>query len=55
MRRIMKDYVIPALDGGTGATVSASIRNTLDNELKLSAASMPTPGTEADPTDTPRR
>jgi CubicO group peptidase (beta-lactamase class C family) len=55
MRRIMKDYVIPALDGGTGATVSASIRNTLDNELKLSAASMPIPGTEADPTDTPRR
>ena len=55
MRRIMKDYVIPALDGGTGAPVSASIRNTLDNELKLSAASMPTPGTEADPTDTPRR
>ena len=58
MRRIMKDYVIPALDGGTGggtgAPVSASIRNTLDNELKLSAASMPTPGTEADPTDTPR-
>jgi hypothetical protein len=54
MRRIMKDYVIPALDGGTGATVSASARNTLDNELKLSAASMPTPGTEADPTDTPR-
>ena len=52
MRQIMKDHVLPALDGGPAAPGSTEALRT---ELRLAAQSKPAPGTEADPTDTPRR
>jgi CubicO group peptidase (beta-lactamase class C family) len=53
-RQMMREYILPALGGKGEAAAPEAIRKALLDELRLAAESKPEPGTEADPTDTPR-
>ncbi|GAB3626969.1 6-aminohexanoate hydrolase [Pandoraea terrae] len=53
-RKMVNDYILPALDNKRHAKPSAASRTALRQELELAAQSRGVPGTSADPTDTPR-
>lgn len=53
-RRMVADYIIPALQNKRHAQPSAERSAALHRELELSSQSQGVPGTSADPTDAPR-
>jgi CubicO group peptidase (beta-lactamase class C family) len=53
-RRMVNDYVIPALDNADHAKPSTARRAALRHELDLSAKTRGVPGTQVDPTDLPK-
>lgn len=54
IRRMVNDFVIPALDNQRHAVPTPAARQALQRELELARQTAGTPGAPADPTDTPR-
>jgi len=54
IRRMVNDYVLPALENKQHATVSASAQRALQKELELAAHTRGEPGAPVDPTDAPK-
>jgi CubicO group peptidase (beta-lactamase class C family) len=54
IRRMMNDFVLPALDNKRQATLTPASKKALRKELDLAAQHQGQPGAPADPTDTPK-
>jgi len=54
IRRMVNDFVLPALDNASHASPTPARRKALARELDLAAHHQGKPGAPADPTDTPR-
>lgn len=54
IRRMVKDFVLPALDNPSHARLTPASKKTLTNELATAARHQGRPGAPVDPTDTPK-
>jgi hypothetical protein len=54
IRRMIKDFVLPALDNPAHAKLTPASKKTLTNELAAAAQHQGRPGAPVDPTDAPK-